>query len=100
MVIIGTLLVIAITWILLALLGEMGLILVGALAFGFLFSVYMKVDKLNNDIQLVKEKLGVMDTGNVDSEKLEELQNMNLKNEDIEKELEEALEKDKVDDER
>ena len=100
MVVIGTLLVIAIAWILLALVGEMGLIFVGPLAFGFLFSVYMKVDKLNNDIQLVKEKLGVMDTGNVDSEKLEELQNMNMKNEDIEKELEEALEKDKVDDER
>lgn len=96
LIIIGAIIIIMITLVLGSFLGDAGILFVGALAFGMLFSVYMKVHKLIDDNELIKEKLGIINT-----KELEEIQNLNMKNEDIERELEEYNEnkdkdKDKV----
>jgi hypothetical protein len=82
--IIGAVIIIVITLVLGSFLGDAGLLIVGAIAFGMLFSVYMKVRILIEDNELIKEKLGILNT-----KELEEVQNLNMNNEDIERELEE-----------
>lgn len=48
-----------------------------------MFMVNSKIEEIMKDIRLIKEKLGV-----IDHKEQEEIRNNNMKNEDIEKELE------------
>ena len=73
MLLAGALLGIVAVFILTSMMGEFGLIVVGALAFGMLFSAYLKIKVLTEDIQAIKEKLGIRDEKPNDI--LQEMQN-------------------------
>lgn len=80
MAIMGTIIALFLTWNLAFFLGDTWAIYVTcAIAFGMLFSVYMKVSELKEDMNEIKEKLGIHE-----STKPEEP----ISDEDIEKELE------------
>ncbi|QWU13971.1 hypothetical protein SAMN04487895_101235 [Paenibacillus sophorae] len=74
----GTLIAIVATIALSILLGPYGVIVIIAMIFGIVLSSYQRMNQIHEDIQLIKEKLGIKDQNEFD-----------MKNEDIEKELEE-----------
>ncbi|MNC23888.1 hypothetical protein D3C75_719250 [compost metagenome] len=84
MVIWGTIIAIVTAVILSAFIGPYGLLTLLAVGFGFLFSIHSRIRDVQNDLQQIKQKLGITDT--VEAA---------VSNEEIEAELEQemALEK-------
>jgi len=85
MIIIGAILVIALSLLLSLMFGQFGIILIAALTVGLIFSIYIKIHKLMEDSQLIKDKLGMTQN--------DENANYQMSDEAIEKELENELEK-------
>jgi len=102
MIIIGTIIAIVIAIALSFLLGPFGGIILISIMFGFVLSTYMRNKEIHNDLQRIKEKLGILerDDFNMTNEEIEEelekdyieSREMNETNKDIEKELGEYIE--------
>lgn len=80
MFIFGTIIAIALAIAFAMLFGQYGGLLLVALIFGFVFSIYIRMNKLHEDVQAIKRKLGIDDE-----------RDFHMDNEEIEKELEKHI---------
>lgn len=85
MVIFGTIAAILLSILLTMFLGPYGVIVLLSLIFGMVLSTHLRTKEIQNDIQKIKEKLGIEDTND-----------FHMSNEEIEQELEKEMESDEL----
>jgi hypothetical protein len=85
MAIFGTIAAVILSVLFMMLLGPYGIIVLLSLIFGMVLSTHMRTKEIQNDLQRIKEKLGIEDPND-----------FNMSNEEIEQELEKEMETDEL----
>lgn len=91
MVLFGTIAAVILSIILVMFFGPYGIMVFLAIFFGMVLSTYMRTKEIQNDIQRIKEKLGIEDTLG-----LADTNDFQMSDEEIEQELEKEMESDEL----